>query len=57
MFLETPLPLDELVAQTQLAPRLGDTRVTPSSILTAGPLFFILRAGPKSGNQHSWMGH
>ena len=46
MFLETPLPLDELVAQTQLAPRLGDTRVTPSSILTAGPLFFILRAVP-----------
>ena len=45
-FLETPLPLDELVAQTQLAPRLGDTRVTPSSILTAGPLFFILRAVP-----------
>ena len=41
MCLEMPLPLDELVAQTQLAPRLGATRVTPSSILSAGSLFFI----------------
>ena len=42
-----PLPLDELVAQTQLAPWLRAIRVF-SSILTAGPLFFIslLRAAP-----------